>query len=86
MTFSFDDPTKIKKQKPKDQPEDGKNSPWDYRCPQYDQRSSRFLNAGTDYGIGFAQPIGHTGKAKQTVSVLPQKSKCGNIYETDEEN
>ena len=65
------DPIKIKSQREKDQPVDGKNSPWDFRCPQYDQRSSNFINAGTNYGVGHNQPIGHDGNPKQRVSVLP---------------
>lgn len=67
----FADPLKIKNQNPKDQPKDGINSPWDFRCPQYDQRSSNFINAGTHYGVGHRQPIGHTGPAKQEVPTLP---------------
>lgn len=58
MKSGFKDPIAIKKQSPKDHPEDGKKSPWDFTCPQYDQRSSCFLNAGTDYGVGHRQPIG----------------------------
>lgn len=54
----FKDPIAIKSQTPPDKPVDGKNTPWDYRCPQYDQRSSVFVNAGTDYGVGHRQPVG----------------------------
>ncbi len=46
------------------EPKDGKNSPWDFRCPQYDQRSSNFINAGTHYGTGRNQPVGHSGNPK----------------------
>lgn len=67
----FADPARIKKQEPKDQPKDGKNSPWDFRCPQYDQRSSNFVNAGTHYGSGIKQPIGHEGNPKMRVDTLP---------------
>lgn len=67
----FNDPIKIKNQIPQDQPKDGRDSPWDYRCPQYDQRSSNFINAGTHYGVGFNQPVGHPGNPKQRVDVLP---------------
>lgn len=67
----FADPAKIKNQNPECKPEDGKNSPWDFRCPQYDQRSSNFVNAGTHYGVGIKQPIGHTGNPKPVVDVLP---------------
>jgi len=54
----FHDPIKIKTQVQEDEPKDGVNSPWDFRCPQYDQRSSNFVNAGTHYGVGHRQPVG----------------------------
>ncbi|HMK58769.1 MAG TPA: hypothetical protein VK462_06925 [Nitrososphaeraceae archaeon] len=68
----FVDPARIKEQNERDQPKDGIKSPWDFRCPQYDQRSSNFVNAGTHYGVGINQPIGHKGDPKRTVPVLPQ--------------
>lgn len=71
----FADPIRIKEQNERDQPKDGVKSPWDFRCPQYDQRSSNFINAGTHYGIGINQPIGHKGNPKQHVDVLPQTRK-----------
>lgn len=67
----FKETNAIKKQNPNCKPENGVNSPWDFRCPQYDQRSSNFVNAGTHYGIGINQPVGHKEKAKQRVDVLP---------------
>ncbi len=67
----FSDPDKIKSQRPEDKPKDGKNSLWDFRCPQYDQRSSCFVNAGTHYGVGINQPVGHKGNPKERVDVLP---------------
>lgn len=67
----FKDPAAIKEQREIDKPIDGKNSPWDFRCPQYDQRSSNFINAGTHYGTGIKQPIGHVGNPKSRVDVLP---------------
>ncbi len=67
----FSDPARIKHQKPEDKPIDGKKSPWDFRCPQYDQRSSNFVNAGTHYGVGINQPVGHSGNPKERVDVLP---------------
>lgn len=72
MKTGFKDPIAIKSQKPKDQPVDGKNSPWDFRCPQYDQRSSCFVNAGTNYGVGNRNPVGHEGNAKSTAPTLPK--------------
>ena len=71
MKTGFKDPIAIKKQEPKDKPVDGKKSPWDFTCPQYDQRSSCFLNAGTDYGVGHRQPVGHQDGAKERVDCLP---------------
>jgi hypothetical protein len=68
---NFSDPARIKEQNPQDKPKDGFKSPWDFRCPQYDQRSSNFVNAGTHYGVGINQPVGHAGNPVQRVSVLP---------------
>ena len=67
----FYDPDRIKAQNKDDQPKDGVRSPWDYRCPQYDQRSSNFVNAGTHYGIGIKQPVGRVGNPEQTEKSLP---------------
>lgn len=82
MKSGFKDPIAIKKQDPKDHPQDGKKSPWDFTCPQYDQRSSCFVNAGTHYGVGHNQPIGHSGNPKKDAPVLP-KGRI-NTMETDE--
>lgn len=81
MKKPFSDPIAIKGQNPKDKPIDGKNSPWDFTCPQYDQRSSDYVKAGTYYGVGHNQPIGHAGNAKPTAETLPQKSKMVKLYE-----
>lgn len=67
----FKDPIDIREQRELDSPKDGKNSPWDFRCPQYDQRSSNFINAGTHYGTGRNQPVGHEGNPKMRVDTLP---------------
>lgn len=67
----FADPIKIKQQRELDKPKDGKSSPWNFACPQYDQRSSSFVNAGTHYGSGINQPVGSTGNPKQRVPTLP---------------
>jgi hypothetical protein len=71
----FADPIKIKKQNPVCEPENGVNSPWDFRCPQYDQRSSNFVNAGTHYGVGHRQPVGHVGGPRESASTLPLSRK-----------
>lgn len=69
----FSDPIRIKEQREIDKPEDGKKSPWDFRCPQYDQRSGNFVNAGTHYGVGARQPVGREGNPKEEVSILPMR-------------
>ncbi len=71
MKNGFKETNKIKKQSPPDSPIDGKNSPWDFRAPQYDQRHSCYINAGTKYGTGLRQPVGHSSEPKQFVDTLP---------------
>ncbi len=73
----FADPIAIKAQNPKDKPVDGVGNQWDFRCPQYDQRSGNFINAGTHYGVGHRQPVGHEGNPKVDVAVLPQTRRDG---------
>lgn len=68
----FSDRDRIKEENKRDTPKDSKNSPWDFRCPQYDQRSSNFVNAGTHYGIAMRQPVGHEGNPKEMVAALPR--------------
>lgn len=58
MKTGFNDPAKPKKEIPKCSPVDGKNTAWDFRAPEYDQRSSQFVSAGCSYGVGHAQPVG----------------------------
>lgn len=67
MKTGFRDPITPKHVKPPHKPVDGKNSPWDYRAPQYDQRSSCFVSAGDSYGVGHRQPVGHKGIPKDKV-------------------
>jgi hypothetical protein len=69
------DPDRIKYEREREKPLDAQKSPWDYRCPQYDQRSSNFVNAGTHYGVGINQPVGHEGNPKMRVDVLPYGRK-----------
>ncbi len=33
-------------------------SPWDFSAPQYDERTSCFVSAGTHFGVGHRQPVG----------------------------
>jgi len=64
MQTGFSDPIKIKDPKKK-------KNPWSFECPPYDERSSCFVNAGTHYGAGHRQPVGHKGDPKDKVAVLP---------------
>jgi hypothetical protein len=82
MKSGFKDPAAIKKQHPMDKPRDGNNTPWESPQPQYDQRSSCFVNVGTHYGVGINQPIGHEGNPKSKVPVLPHG--VVNAMEVDE--
>jgi len=84
MKSGFKETNSIKNQRPKDKPVNGKNSPWDFTCPQYDQRSSSFVRAGTTYGIGINQPTGHKGEAKLYADCLPfGKFETMRIYAKD---
>ena len=84
MKSGFKDPIAIKRQSPMDKPVDGKKSPWDFTCPQYDQRSSCYVSAGTKYGVGHKQPVGREGAPKQFVDVLPQgRVKAMDVDEQD---
>lgn len=76
MESGFSDPIKSKVK------EQSKKSPWDFRCPEYDERSSCYVNAGSHYGIGYRQPVGHEGNPKERAPTLPYGHKKG--METDE--
>ncbi len=48
-----------KSPKPDFKPKDGKpETIWDYRHPHYDERSSCFVKAGSEYGVGYRNPVG----------------------------
>jgi hypothetical protein len=66
---------------PKMKKEKAKN-PWDFRQPQYDERTSCYTDAGTHFGVGYNNPVGHTGGVKQRVATLPYGKHLG--METDE--
>ncbi len=46
-----------------------KKSPWSFMAPCYDENSK--ISAGDNYGVGFRNPVGHTGNPKQFVDALP---------------
>lgn len=75
MKTGFKDALKVK---------EGKNvkSPWNYECPPYDERSSCFVNAGTNYGVGHKTPVGSTKhNSKYAVPVgHPHDMKVDHVY------
>jgi hypothetical protein len=81
MKTGFKDRTAPKEHKPTESPINGKNSPWDFRCPDYDERTSCFISAGTHYGTGHAQPTGHNGSATQGTAVPKGRVKTMKIDE-----
>ncbi len=64
MKSGFKDPIAVKP---------GKNikSPWNFDQPEYDERTSCFVNAGSHYGVGHRQPVGHEGNPKMRAGTLP---------------
>jgi len=64
MKSGFKDPIAVK-------PEKSERSPWNFNAPQYDERSSCFVNAGSDYGVGHRQPVGKEGNPTEKADVLP---------------
>lgn len=40
-------------------------SPFNFDMPCYDERTSCYVTAGTDYGVAPRQPVGHTGNPKK---------------------
>lgn len=64
MKSGFSDPIAPKNRKEK-------KSPWDYTQPCYDERTSCYVNAGSHYGVGHKNPIGHSGNPKERVPTLP---------------
>ncbi len=46
-------------------------TPWTFTAPEYDQRTSCFVDAGSHYGIGMKNPVGHKGPTKQRVDTMP---------------
>lgn len=65
MKTGFKDPIAVKEGKKM-------KSPWNFDAPQYDERSSCYVNAGSHYGVGHRQPVGHAGDPTERASVLPK--------------
>ena len=64
MKTGFKDPIAVKEGK-------SLKSPWNFDCPEYDERSSCYVNAGSHYGVGHRQPVGHKNDPKSKSPVLP---------------
>jgi len=47
-------------------------SPWNFDQPCYDERTSCYVNAGSHYGVGHKQPVGHHGNPKSKAETLPE--------------
>jgi hypothetical protein len=65
MKTGFKEPNPVPKDKKM-------KSPWNFDAPPYDERTSCFVNAGTHYGKGINQPVGHHGNPKSVVDALPR--------------
>lgn len=70
MKTTFKDPIAVK---------DGKRikSPWNFNCPPYDERTSCYVDAGSHYGVGHRQPVGHKGDPKMRVATMPFNKREG---------
>lgn len=55
-------------------------NPWNFAQPPYDQRSSCYINAGTNQGIGKTQPIG----SKTVSNKLPFPTNTNKGIKVDE--
>jgi hypothetical protein len=75
MKSGFHDPIAVK---------EGKKvkSPWNFDCPDYDERTSCYVNTGSHYGVGHRQPVGKKGNPLNNVPCLP-KTNSNTMY-TDE--
>lgn len=51
------------------------NKLWNFDAPDYDKRSSSFVNAGTHHGVGKTQPVGSLKHSNK--EVIP----CGHPHE-----
>lgn len=68
-------------------------NPWNFDQPPYDERTSCYVNAGTNYGVGHSQPIGKfkarpyavpTGRITTMKSDYVHHGKVSNVEIPDE--
>lgn len=58
-------------------------SPWNFDQPPYDERSSCYVNAGSHYGVGHKQPVGHKANPKSYIEGILPKGRV-NTMKDDE--
>ena len=77
MKTGFKDPIAVKEGKKM-------KSPWNFDCPPYDERTSCYVNAGTHYGVGHRQPVGHAGIPKDKAATMPTDRRSVKTMKDDE--
>lgn len=75
MKSNFSDPAAPRSGNNTKYPNSVKNTP-------RDESTSCFIKAGIDYGVGYRNPMGHTGPAKARVPTMPYgRVKTMDLYE-----
>ena len=64
MKSGFHDPIQPKAKESK------VKTPWNFEAPSYDDRNR--ISAGSDFGVGHRNPIGHLGNPKAEAATLPK--------------
>ena len=69
MKTGFHDPIQASDRVTK--PKQGKvKTPWNFEAPSYDDRNR--ICAGSDFGVGHRNPVGHSGNPKASSPTLPK--------------
>jgi hypothetical protein len=63
------DPIAVKKR------ENGKVE-WSFHAPSYDNRTSRSIPGGNDYGVGYRTPVGKMEASSMESGPIPQTTHC----------
>ena len=77
MKTGFKDPIAVKAGKKL-------KSPWNFDAPQYDERSSCYVNAGSHYGVGHKQPVGHKNDPAAAAPTMPRDRRSVKTMTDDE--
>lgn len=73
MKTGFKDPIEPREKKSAERP-------FSYKNPGYDQRTSHFISAGDNYGVGFNQPLG-SEKIASDYAVPVGRIKTMKVYD-----